>query len=155
MFLNRMFQQSGKEYVPSIIVLVVLVNTWCFVLYVLGPFDLYHGAVEELSERNVVRAICQIEQKLLLEDNSPSIHDSVVAKNPIEQTNVIVLYQFLNQDDNFDKVISSYAEMKVLRTDLQRKGLLHHLVKVKDMIAVKESLDENDQSDLNDGDNLS
>lgn len=96
MFLNRMFQQSGKEYVPSIIVLVVLVNTWCFVLYVLGPFDLYHGAVEELSERNVVRAICQIEQKLLLEDNSPSIHDSVVAKNPIEQANVIVLYQFLN-----------------------------------------------------------
>lgn len=96
MFLNRMFQQSGKENVPSIIVLVVLVNTWCFVLFVLGPFDLYHGAVEELSERNVVRAICQIEQKLLLEDNSPSIHDSVVAKNPIEQANVIVLYQFLN-----------------------------------------------------------
>lgn len=52
-------------------------------------------------------------------------------------------------------MISSYAEMKVLRTDLQRKGLLHHLVKVKDMIAVKESPDENDQSDLNDGDNPS
>lgn len=67
-----------------------------FCVICLGPFDLYHGAVEELSERNVVRAICQIEQKLLLEDNSPSIHDSVVAKNPIEQTNVIVLYQFLN-----------------------------------------------------------
>lgn len=62
-------------------------------LYVLGPFDIYNGAVEELSEKNVVRAICKIEQKLLLEDNSPSIHDSVVAKNPIEQSNVIVLYE--------------------------------------------------------------
>lgn len=49
--------------------------------------------MEELSEKNVVRAICKIEQKLLLEDNSPSIHDSVVAKNPIEQSNVIVLYE--------------------------------------------------------------
>lgn len=37
----------------------------------------FNGAVEEMSERNIMKAICQIEQKLLIEDDSPSIHDSV------------------------------------------------------------------------------
>ena len=32
------------------------------------------GGVEEMNERNVLKAICTIEQKLLFEDTSPSIH---------------------------------------------------------------------------------
>ena len=32
------------------------------------------GAVEEMSEKGVMKAICSIEQKLLFEDSSPSIH---------------------------------------------------------------------------------
>lgn len=33
------------------------------------------GSIEEMNERNLMKAICTIEQKLLIEDESPSIHN--------------------------------------------------------------------------------
>ena len=48
-------------------------------------------------------------------------------------------------------MISSYSEFKELRKDLERRDLLHHLIRVKDMVAVKESDDPESKSDLNDG----
>ena len=105
-----------------------------------------------MNEKAVKTAICEIEQKLLLEDHSPSIHDQVEKIPEANHTNVIsFLHSFLFQDDNFDAVISSYSEFKELRKDLERRDLLHHLIRVKDMVSVKESTNPDSQSDLNDG----
>lgn len=41
----------------------------------LASYDAFGGAVEEMNERSVMKAICCIEQKLLLNDVSPSIHN--------------------------------------------------------------------------------
>ena len=42
--------------------------------------------MEEMNERSVMKAICCIEQKLLLSDVSPSIHNTVdEAKNDSKQ----------------------------------------------------------------------
>ena len=40
----------------------------------IGGLDGLGGVVEEMNERNDLKAICTIEQKLLFEDTSPSIH---------------------------------------------------------------------------------
>lgn len=61
----------------------------------LGALDGFGGPVEEMNEKHVMTAICQIEQKLLLEDNSPSIHDSLVEDTPIQHTNVCVFPFYL------------------------------------------------------------
>ena len=54
--------------------------------------NLYDGngaCVEEMNENAVMTAICQIEQKLLLEDHSPSIHDKIENKPNVKHTNVL------------------------------------------------------------------
>ena len=42
-----------------------------------------------MNEKAVKTAICEIEQKLLLEDHSPSIHDQVEKIPEVKHTNVI------------------------------------------------------------------
>ena len=42
-----------------------------------------------MNEKAVKTAICEIEQKLLLEDHSPSIHDQVEEIPEANHTNVI------------------------------------------------------------------
>ena len=42
-----------------------------------------------MNENAVKTAICEIEQKLLLEDHSPSIHDQVEKIPEVKHTNVI------------------------------------------------------------------
>ena len=91
-----------------------------------------------MSENKLLKAICQIEQKLLLEDNSPSIHnpqESIHVPSPVK-------------DNDFNAIISSYVEMKVLRQDLLRKGLLNRLVRVKDMVPINMSNSAHSTSDL-------
>lgn len=46
------------------------------------------GSVEEMNEHGVMKAICSIEQKLLLEDDSPSIHNPDDLKNSAQQKEV-------------------------------------------------------------------
>ena len=36
---------------------------------------MFSGSIEEMNERNLMKAISSIEQKLLIEDESPSIHN--------------------------------------------------------------------------------
>ncbi|OAO18233.1 hypothetical protein AV274_0015 [Blastocystis sp. ATCC 50177/Nand II] len=89
--------------------------------------DSFGGAVEEMNERSVMKAICCIEQKLLLSDVSPSIHNTVdEAKNDSKQ-----------RDNDFSTVLSSYSELKALRNELQKKGLLHRLIKLREMTSLK------------------
>ena len=48
--------------------------------------DGFGGAVEEMNERSVMKAICSIEQRLLLDDHSPSVHNTVdVAESESKQ----------------------------------------------------------------------
>ena len=54
--------------------------------------DSFGGAVEEMSEKNILNTICKIEQKLLMEDTSPSVHISETAEE--EKQNSFVYFFF-------------------------------------------------------------
>ena len=57
--------------------------------------DGFGGAVEEMNERSVMKAICSIEQRLLLDDHSPSVHNAVdVAKSESKQRAGDVMTRF-------------------------------------------------------------
>lgn len=51
------------------------------------------GAVEEMNERSVLKAICTIEQKLLFEDTSPSVHCST-NRQEVSHTEVELMVVF-------------------------------------------------------------
>ncbi|KAK8794419.1 hypothetical protein WA171_003542 [Blastocystis sp. BT1] len=108
-----------------------------------GGLDGLGGVVEEMNERNVLKAICTIEQKLLFEDTSPSIHCPSNKNEPTKK-----------EDDDITTVLASYDEFRALRNDLIKKGLMGRLVKLKDLSSFR-ALDSETRrsklsSDLND-----
>ncbi|CBK23014.2 uncharacterized protein [Blastocystis hominis] len=99
--------------------------------------DMFSGSIEEMNERNLMKAISSIEQKLLIEDESPSIHNPDEGKKTSSR-----------QASDFSTMLSSYPELKSLRHDLQRKHLLHRLVRVKDLSPVNPSRSGDGADDL-------
>ena len=118
----------------------VLCMSICHVSSIAQDMDFNDSSVSSMSETEILRSICIIEQTLLLSDCSPSIHSSSDSsyKQTIDQQEVGVCLLRDVQRDQRLYLMKSNPSLNTFFTDLKRSRLHKHAVNVRSYLASKD-----------------
>ena len=96
-----------------------------------------------MEKSSILRTMCCIEQQLLLEDHSPSLHDSSLSNQQAFLQNVredvLGLWTLLAQEEYRRQLLNTNPWMKDLFIDIERSGEYKHVLSLSSYLVARES----------------